>query len=154
MAEKEKASALNSGHLKLPSAFDLRDTETTHVTEDQRPAVTHETIIRQRTEIIQESITRDIHIHHYYTYLQPVRVVEILPARHYFLDLKTGIKTEVLPPADYQLPLNMTPISPDANIVKATTRHYLVDEEHPHGVFESPPLKHEERREGLRNQMV
>ncbi len=154
MAENEKARAINSGHLNLPSGFNLQNTEETHVTEEQRPAVTHETIIKQRTEIVQEEITRDIHVHHYYTYLQPVRVVEVLPARHYFLDLQTGIKTEVLPPADYQMPLSMTPISPDTSMVKATTRHYLVDEEHPTGVLEPPPLKHEQGHEDLRQQAV
>jgi len=150
MAEKAKAKALDSGHLKLPSGFNLHNTEETHVTEEQRPAVVHETIIKQRTEVVQEEVTRDIHIHHYYTYLQPIRVVEILPTRHFFLDLETGVKTEVLPPADYELPLNMTPVSPDTSMIKATTRHYLVDEEHPTGVLEPPPLKHEHSHEDLR----
>lgn len=154
MAEKEKARAVNSGHLNLPPGFNLRDTEETSVTEEQRPAVVHETIVKERTEIVQEAITRDIHIHHYYTYLQPVRVVEVLPARHYFLDLQTGTKTEVLPPPGWQMPVSMAPVVPDTSMVKATTRHYLVDEEHPHGVLESPPLKHEQGHDNLRQQAV
>ena len=151
-AEMEKAKAINSGHLKLPSGFNLHNTEQTHVTEKQRPAVVHETIIKKRTEIIQEAITRDIHVHHYYTYLQPIRVVEILPARHFFLDLQTGIKTEVLPPSDWQIPADMQPISPDTSMIKSTTRHYLVDEEHPRGILEPPPLKHEEGHQDLREE--
>lgn len=148
-AERQKARAINSGHLKLPQGFSLHDTEETHVTEEHRPAVVHETIIKQRTEIVQEAITRDIHVHHYYTYVQPIRVVEILPARHFFLDLQTGIKTEVLPPPDWQIPPNMQPLSPDTSMIKGIVRHYLVDEEHPNGVLEPPPLNHEESHENL-----
>lgn len=134
-----KYEALARGHLRLPENFNLQDTEHTHVYETQRPAVTHETIIKQRTEIIREEITRDIHYHHYYTYLQPVKVVEVLPPKHYFHDLQTGVTTEVAPPPGWKLPANMAPVCPDTSHLAATTRHYLVNEEHPHGILEEPP---------------
>jgi len=140
MAETEIVRALNSGHLVLPRDFNMQNTEETHVYETQRPAVVNETVIRERTQIVQEAITRDIHVHHYYTYLQPIRVVEVLPARHFYLDRETGVKTEVLPPDNWQMPANMAPVSPDTSMLKATMRHYVVDEEHPNGMLESEPL--------------
>lgn len=140
MADTEKARALDSGHMVLPRGFNLQNTEETHVYEEQRPAVFNENVIRERTEIMQDVITRDIHVHHYYTYLQPIRVVEILPARHFYLDLETGVKTEVLPPDDWEMPAHMAPVSPDTSMLKATMRHYVVDEEHPYGMLESNPL--------------
>lgn len=140
MAETQKARALDSGHLVLPRGFNLQNTEETHVYEEQRPAVVNETVIKERTQIVREAITRDIHVHHYYTYLQPIRVVEVLPARHFYLDLETGVKTEVLPPDNWQMPANMAPVSPDTSMLKATMRHYVVDEEHPYGMLESDPL--------------
>lgn len=138
-----KERALNSGHLRLPKGFSLRDTEQTHVTEEQRPAVTHETIIEQRTEVFTEEITRDVHYHHYYTYVQPIKVVEILPARHFMLDTVTGRKTEIAQPAGWTLPANMIPSSPDTSSIVGWTRHYLVDEEHPTGLPESPVSEHD-----------
>jgi len=151
-SEKLKNAALASGHLILPEGFSLQNTERTYVTEEQRPAVTHETIVRHRTEVIQEAISRDIHVHHYYTYVQPIKVVEVLPAKHYFLDAATGKKTEVAAPAGWKMPASMLPSSQDYSKVKGWSRHYLVDEEHPNGVIEeaSLPLKHEEGHENLR----
>jgi len=150
--EKLKNAALASGHLILPDGFSLQNTERTYVTEEQRPAVTHETIVKHRTEVIQEAISRDIHVHHYYTYVQPIKVVEVLPAKHYFLDAATGEKTEISAPAGWKMPASMLPSSQDHSMVKGWSRHYLVDEEHPTGIIEeaSLPLKHEERHENLR----
>lgn len=148
----EKESMLRSGHLHLPEGFNLQDTEETHVYEEVRPAVTHETIIKERTEIVQEEITRDIHVHHYYTYAQPVKVVEVLPAKHYYLDLVTGVKTQIPAPKGWQLPVHMQPVAPDTSTIKSWTRHYLVDEAHPNGIAESPPLKHESGHDNLRHE--
>lgn len=141
-----------SEHIRLPPGFDLQNTEQTHVSEEWRPAVTHENIIKQRTEIIQEEITRDIHMHHYFTYLQPIKVVEILPPKHFLLDLETGVKTEIPAPSGWTMPVSMKPVSPDASMLKTWTRHYLVNEEHPLGVPELPPLKHEPAFEDLRQE--
>lgn len=148
-----KHEAMARGHLRLPDKFDLRDTEETHVYQRQRPAVTHETIIKERHEITQEAITRDIHIHHYYTYLQPVRVVEILPPKHFLFDPETGKKTEIPQPFGWTMPENMFPTSPDMSSVVGWTRHYLVNEEHPYGIPEPPPpLKHEKSFDNLRKE--
>lgn len=149
-----KQKALDAGHIRLPEGFNIGDSVRTHVMEEQRPAVTHETIVNQRTEVFHEAITRDIHIHHYYTYLQPVKVTEVLPARHFELDPITGIKKEIAEPPGWQMPLTMLPTRPDASMLKGSTRHYLVDEEHPRGVPEAPPLKHEHGRENLRAQAI
>lgn len=130
-------------HMKLPPGWNLNNTVQTHVNEIHRPAVTSETIIKERTEIIQEEITRDIHIHHYYTYLQPVRVVEVLPAKHFIIDHRTGQKVEIAAPPGWVLPENMTPRSPDTSFVKGWTRHYLVNEAHPRGIVENIQEKHE-----------
>lgn len=134
-----KYEAIARGHLRLPEKFNLQNTEDTHVYETQRPAVTHETIIKERVEIIQEEITRDIHVHHYYTYQQPIKVVEILPPKHYFLDLETGVKTEIDPPFGWTMPVSMNPVVPDTKHLAAWTRHYLVNDEHPYGIPEAPP---------------
>lgn len=139
-------------HLRLPPGFNLQNTEQTHVSEEWRPAVTHENILKQRTEIIQEEITRDIHMHHYFTYLQPIKVVEILPPKHFLLDPETGVKTEIPAPSGWALPASMQPVSPDASMLKTWTRHYLVNEEHPLGLPELPPLKHEPAFDNLRQE--
>lgn len=156
VAEQQKARAIGSGHLKLPSDFDLRSTEETHVIEEQRPAVTHETIVKQRIEIIQEEITREIHVHHYYTYLQPIKVIEMLPARHYLLDLQTGTRSPIPAPPGWHMPVNTAPSLPDTSMVHGWTRHYLVDNEHPNGILEPAPpaLKHEQAHNDLREEAV
>ena len=130
-------------NLKLPAGWHMNNTVTTHVTETHQAPVTQETIVKQRTEIIQEAISRDIHVHHYYTYMQPVRVVEVLPAKHFTIDPRTGAKVEIQAPAGWTLPAEMTPRIPDTSVIKAWTRHYLVDEEHPRGILETASEKHE-----------
>ncbi|KAK5106557.1 hypothetical protein LTS08_000676 [Lithohypha guttulata] len=149
-----KERILKSGDLRLPAGFDLRDSVRTTVTEEQRPAVVYETVVNQRHEIIQQAISRDIHIHHYFTYEQPIKVVEVLPARHFHLDVKTGIKTEIEAPVGWQMPANLTPRSPDASVLTAYERHYVVDEQNPTGALEAPPLKHELGYDNLRDGAV
>lgn len=148
----DKENMLQSGHLRLPEGFNMQNTEETHVHEEVRPAVIRETIIKERTEIVQEAITRDIHVHHYYTYAQPVKVVEVLPAKHYHLDLVTGVKTQIPAPQGWQLPPNMQPVLPDTNAIKSWTRHYLVDEANPTGIPEPPPLSHASGHDDLRHE--
>lgn len=137
-----KYETMASGHLRLPEGFNLQNTEETHVYETQRPAVTHETIVKQRTEIIREEITRDIHMHHYFTYQQPIKLVEILPPRHFFLNLETGEKTEIDPPFGWSMPPNMFPVSPNTSHLAGYTRHYLVNDQFPYGVPEDAPVEH------------
>lgn len=146
-----KYEAMARGHLRLPEKFNLQNTEETHVYETQRPAVTHETIIKERTEIIHEEITRDIHIHHYYTYQQPIKLVEILPPKHFFLNLQTGEKTEIEPPFGWTMPASMFPVSPETSHLAGWTRHYLVNDEHPYGIPEEiPAQEHESTSDNLR----
>ena len=130
--------------LHLPANFDLRDTERTQVDTRFAPAVTHEEVHIQRTESITKVIHRDIHVDHYYTYFQPIRVVEVLPARHFRLNPETGVKTEIPAPLGYKLPAHLEPReAEDYSHLKQTTRHYVVDEDHPNGQLENPPWEHE-----------
>lgn len=128
-----------SEHLRLPQGFNVGHTETTTIDTEWRPAVTHEKIHNHRTEIIQEAITRDIHIHHYYTYVQPIKVVEVLPAKHYRYDAATGLKTEIPAPRGWVMPTNLQPHTPDMSSLSGYTRHYLVNEQYPTGIAEDPP---------------
>ena len=114
--------------------------------------MTHETVVRERIEIVQEAISREVHVHHYYTYTQPIKVVEVLPAKHYFLNSATGERREIAAPAQWQLPATMLPATRDYSTLGGYTRHYVVDEEHPTGMLEEPtmPVKHERGHENLR----
>ena len=128
-----------SSHVLLPAGFKPGRTEHTYVEEIMMPAVTHEVIKHNRTEIIQEEITRDIHVHHYYTYTQPIKMVEILPARHFVIDAATGAKIEIPAPEGWIMPSNLQPHKPDMSGLAVATRHYLVDEQHPAGIAEAAP---------------
>ncbi|KIX97166.1 uncharacterized protein Z520_07280 [Fonsecaea multimorphosa CBS 102226] len=134
-------SEKNSEHaILLPTGFKPGKSEHTEVEEVIRPAVTHEVVKRDTKEIVQEEITREIHVHHYYTYTQPIKAVEIRPARHFLVDAETGKKVEIPAPEGWVMPSNLQPYKPDLSGVSAATRHYLVDEEHPTGVTEPAPL--------------
>ncbi|KAJ9608691.1 hypothetical protein H2200_006462 [Cladophialophora chaetospira] len=126
-------------HVLLPPGFKPGRTEHTYVEETMMPAVTHEVIKHNKTEIVQEEITREIHVHHYYTYTQPIKTIEILPARHFIVDANTGEKVEIAAPEGWVMPSNMQPYKPDIGLVNVETRHYLVNEEHPSGIIEPPP---------------
>ncbi|GAB7352499.1 hypothetical protein MBLNU459_g2901t1 [Dothideomycetes sp. NU459] len=55
----------------------------TTVHEKVAPAVTHETINRQRHEEITTAIDKEVHQDHYHTSVQPVQDREILPEQHH-----------------------------------------------------------------------
>jgi len=137
------ATTTNNG-LRLPPGWDMKNSEETTVDETWAPAVTHETIHHQKTEIIQKAITRDIHVDHYYHYVQPIKVVEVLPARHFRVDEKTGEKVEIEAPEGWQMPESLQPRGAgDWSGLAQETRHYVVDEENPNGKLEDPPpLRH------------
>lgn len=61
-------------------------------------AVTHETIIPVEKHVREENITREIHNHDVYHFIQPVVDVEVRPAKHY-LQNEEGELIE-LPPDD------------------------------------------------------
>ncbi|OQV04759.1 hypothetical protein CLAIMM_09594 isoform 3 [Cladophialophora immunda] len=127
-------------HAILPPGFKPGKSEHTEVEEVIRPAVTHEVVKQDTKEIVQEEITREIHVHHYYTYTQPIKAVEILPARHFLVDAETGTKVEIPAPEGWVMPSNLQPYKPDLSGMGAVTRHYLVDDEHPSGAAEPAPL--------------
>ena len=130
--------------LRLSTNFDLHNTEHTQVETTVRPAVTAENVHIQRTEIITKTIHKDIHIDHHITYVQPILIREVLPARHFRLDPTTGTKTKISAPEGYKLPAHLEPRkTEDYSHLRQTTRHYLVDNDHPNGQLESPPLRHE-----------
>lgn len=126
-------------HMRLPPNFDLSHSEHTDVDESWQPAVTRQVVIPQRHEIVQEAVSRDVHVHHYFTYVQPIKVVEILPAKHYSYNAKTGVRTEIPAPEGWVMPDHMRPTQPDMTPLKSYSRHYMVDEEHPSGVNEPAP---------------
>jgi len=131
-------------HLILPPGFPVGHQERTEVETSWRPAITDEQVLHQRTEIVREAIARDIHIHHYYTYTQPLKVVEVLPAIHYMLDEKTGQKVRIDAPAGWAMPANLTPRISHTDALMGSERHYVVDEQHPGGMPEAPPLRHKQ----------
>lgn len=129
-------------NLRLPANFDLSNTERTHVETNVVPAVTQEKVHIKRTELVTKTIHRDIHIDHHYTYVQPISVLEILPARHFRLDPITGVKTEIPAPPEYKLPAHLEPRrAEDYSHLKQSTRHYVVDEDYPHGKLETSPFQ-------------
>ena len=138
-------------NMHLPEGFQLESYIRTEVTTDWAPAVTQEVIHDQKIQIIQEEITRDIHIHHYYEYFQPIKVLEIAPARHWFLDHKTGKKIEIPEPTGWKPPKGLRPYRPDTSTITKKTRHYLVNDEHPEGKFEpaSEPPDEAHRRQSV-----
>ena len=123
-------------HVHLPPGFKPGYTEETTVDEIVHPAIINETIEKRRIEIYHPEISRDIHINHYYRYEQPISVTEVLPAKHYYLDVQTGQKTEIEAPAHWRMPENLTPRIADYSGLKGTQRHYLVDRDHPNGIPE------------------
>jgi hypothetical protein len=108
--------------------------------------VTQEVVKEHTVEIIQEEVTREVHVHHYYTYVQPIKAVEVLPARHFLVDEKTGQKVEIPAPKDWVMPSDMQPRKIDTSDLAPLTRHYLVDEKHPEGLPELPPLTPEKKK--------
>ena len=78
-------------------------TEGTTVHETVKPAVTEEIRHRQITEIEHPVITRDIHVNHYYEYIQPIKVVEIARAKHYAFN-EQGEKVQIPTPDCWECP--------------------------------------------------
>jgi hypothetical protein len=141
--------------LGLSANFDLNNTEHTQVETTVRPVVTAEKIHIRRTEIITKAIHKDIHIDHYFTYVQPIPVREVLPARHFRLDPTTGTKTEISAPEGYKLPVHLEPCkAEDYSHLRQTTRHYLVDNDHPNGKLESPPWRHGEDTFNMQREQI
>lgn len=139
------STSRRSEHFVLPPGFKPGKTEHTHVEEVIHPTVTREVVKNKRTEIVHEEITRHIHVHHYYTYVQPIRAVEVLPARHFVIDEKTGQKVEIPAPEGWTMPTSLQPTTPDLTGLGPVSRHYLVDEEHPNGIPEPPPPDDQEK---------
>merc|ERR1711939_821699 len=93
-----------SEHAILPPGFRPGTSTTTDVETTWHPAVTREVVKEHTIEVIQEAVTREIHVHHYYTHVQPIKAVEILPARHFIMDPTTGQKVEIPAPEGSEMP--------------------------------------------------
>lgn len=141
----QQSDARTNDNVLLPPGFKPGSSAHTEIDTIFHPAVTQEVIKEHTVEIIQEDVTREIHVHHYYTYIQPIRVVEILPARHFLVDPRTGQKVEIPAPEGWLMPTDMRPTQPDTRDLTPSTRHYLVDEDHPQGVMEPPPSNVEKK---------
>jgi len=69
--------------LRESGVADLRNTVDTEGVVKWAPAVTHEIIKPHTHEIIQQKIYREIHNYEHFYRLQPVRMTEVLPPRHW-----------------------------------------------------------------------
>ena len=131
-------------HMQLPpsSEFPLGDSTQTSVSTEWNSSITSETRQIHYYPQTYQPIVRHHHIHHHYVYQQPIKVIEILPAKHYRINEETGEKEEIEAPKDWVVPDSMRPTPGIEEEVKAqletTTRHYLVDEAHPRGQLEAP----------------
>ncbi|KPI44517.1 uncharacterized protein AB675_8356 [Cyphellophora attinorum] len=137
--DTQTSSQQISEHVRLPPGFRPGHTEHTTVEEVWHPAVENQTIEHRKILVTHPEIERDVHIHHYLEYEQPVYTTEILPPKHYRLDEKTGQKVEIEVPAYWRMPTSLSPRKADLDGLMRTQRHYLVDEAHPYGAIESPP---------------
>lgn len=138
-----------SPHVLLPPDFVPGHRTTTHVHTTWSPAVTAATTHRHIATHTHTPIVRHHHVHHHYTYTQPVKVTEVLPARHFRIDEHTGDKVELDgPPEGYEEEecLGQQGGQPHRNDevdqyhellrsgrLEPLTRHYVVDEENPQG---------------------
>jgi len=69
--------------LRESGVADLRNTVDTDGAIKWAPAVTHEVIKPHTHEIIQQKIYREIHNYEHFHRIQPVRMTEVLPPRHW-----------------------------------------------------------------------
>lgn len=69
--------------LRESGVVDLRNTVDTEGEVKWAPAVTHEVVKPHTHEIIQQKIYREIHNYEHYHRIQPVRMTEVLPPRHW-----------------------------------------------------------------------
>lgn len=105
----------------LPPQFQLANTVDTSVNVTEAPAVTHEVVHRQETEIIHEVITRDIHVDHFHTSIQPYKEITVKPAIHYTLN-ENGEKVRIDTPDCWEPPPGFTPTeNPNKPLPMATT---------------------------------
>ena len=106
----------------IPPQFQLANTIDTTVNITEAPAVTHEVVERQHTEVIHEVITRDIHVDHFHTSIQPYKEIIVKPAIHYTLNEK-GEKVRLdATPDCWEPPPGFAPTQdPNKPLPKATT---------------------------------
>ena len=105
----------------LPAEFQLGNTVDTTVEITEAPAVTHEVVHRQKTEIIHEVITRDIHVDHFHTSIQPIKEIIVKPAVHYTIN-EQGEKVRIDTPDCWEPPTGFTPTAePNKPLPMATT---------------------------------
>ena len=148
---------------RLPPSFNPTNTIDTTVDTTIAPAVTHETLHTKRIEIVQEAITRDIHVDHYYHYVQPLKVVEVKPAKHFRINSK-GEKLSIAAPEGWEMPSDMSVrrapdfVNDEGNDSGIGAvgggklgwgrRDYVVDEENPKGRMLSKEELEQERVKG------
>jgi hypothetical protein len=114
-AEASVRRKRSSPQAQLPPEFDLTNTVDTSVETRQAPAVTHEVLHKHTEEIVQEKITRDIHVDHYYEYIQPIKQVIIKPAVHFIID-ENGEKVRIPTPDCWKAPPGFAPTQEDKDL--------------------------------------
>jgi hypothetical protein len=75
------AEFFSNGTKRASRTFEIKVHHLTST--DLKPAVTHEIIKPHTHEIIQQKIYREIHNYEHFHRLQPVRMTEVLPPRHW-----------------------------------------------------------------------
>lgn len=83
-----------SRNIQSAKDLDLQDSVDTTVRTKWAPAATHETIRQDTHEVEHRQITREIHEHHVFHRILPIKDVEVLPARH-FIESDSGQRTEI-----------------------------------------------------------
>ena len=125
-------------HVRLPPGFQVADSVDSTVEENVAPAVTHEVRHRHTEEVIHEVITRDIHVDHHHTIVQPIRQVVVKPAVHYAFN-QHGEKVEIPPPEGWQAPESFEPTGEEPDGVVAKRIMKELDATHKEPWFMTPP---------------
>lgn len=106
---RSTADAAQDTDLGLPQGFELGKTEGTRVSTTWAPAVTCETQHMPRQQAVLPAVTRDGHMDHHHTFVQPIKVFEVLPAWHFRVDEATGERVEIACPDDFIVPEHWRP---------------------------------------------
>lgn len=83
-----------SRNIQSAKDLDLQDSEDTTMRTKWAPATTHETIRQDLHEVEHRQITREIHEHHVFHRVLPIKDVEVLPAKH-FVESENGQRIEI-----------------------------------------------------------
>jgi hypothetical protein len=119
-----------------PPPVKHRKTEHRQVETPTIPEITPEDAGHSKTDTVQEEIIREIHVHHFFEYNQPIKTIEIVTARHFIVDAQTGEKVEIPPPEGWVMANLPQPHFSDPT--GPPTRQYVLDTMPTSGMTEPP----------------